>query len=163
MTVYTVIKRDAQGRDELSYKGILHQRGDDFVCIDAEFGCADRDLDYILLRRGDFFREWFFTNRWFNIFRVSDVETGRVKGWYCNITRPAEFSDGQIAADDLCLDVFVGTDGSTLLLDEDEFALLQLSPKERSAAWEAVQTIRQMVRSKAPPFDEIGSAAGNDR
>ena len=70
MTAYTIIKRDAQGKDELSYHGVLFECCDEHVCIDAVFGFADRDLGYMRLRRGDLFREWFFRDRWFNIFRV---------------------------------------------------------------------------------------------
>ena len=155
MTAFTVIKRDAQGKDLLSYEGVLVERNDAFVCIDATFALADRDLGYIDLRRGDRFREWFFTGRWFNIFRVQDVDTLAIKGWYCNITRPPIIEADRVAADDLGLDVFVGADGRTILLDEDDFALLDLPKGDVERAWEAVDAIRCLVEKRLPPFDEI--------
>ena len=79
MTACTIIKRDALGRDELSYQGVLREICGEYVCIEAEFGFADRDLGYVQLRRGDVFREWFFRDRWFNIFRVSDGRTSNSK------------------------------------------------------------------------------------
>ncbi len=155
MTAITIIKRDARGKHELSYQGLLRKNCGAYVCVEAEFGLADRDLGYVQLRRGDVFREWFFRDRWFNVFRVSDGRDKRLKGWYCNITRPPQFGSDWIAAEDLCLDVFVYPDGRTLLLDEEEFAALNLSEKERRTARKAVQEIQEMVRLRLPPFDEI--------
>ena len=160
MTACTIIKRDALGRDELSYQGVLREICGEYVCIEAEFGFADRDLGYVQLRRGDIFREWFFRDRWFNIFRVSDGRDKRLKGWYCNITRPPQFGPDWIAAEDLCLDVFVYPDGETLLLDEEEFVSLDLSEKERRTARKAVQEIQEMARLRLAPFDEISSGTG---
>ena len=157
MTVFRVIKRDSQGDDKLSYRGIIRERSARSLCVEATFAFSDRDLGYICLRRGDVFHEWFYSDRWFNIFRVQDVESREVKGWYCNITRPAIIEPHQVAADDLGLDVFVYPDGRTLLLDEDEFARLGLPLSEQQAAWNAVDMIKEMVQARRPPFDEIPS------
>jgi hypothetical protein len=155
MSAFTVIKRDAFGNDVFSYQGVLVDRKDAFICIDAAFAIDDRDLGYIQLRRGDRFREWFYADRWYNIFRVQDVATLSLKGWYCNITRPAIISARQVAADDLGLDVFVYPDGRTLLLDEADFARLQLPMHEQSKVWQAVESIKLLVQKRLPPFDEL--------
>ncbi len=151
----TVSKRDAFGIEQLSYQGVLVMQDETCLCIDAKFALADRDLGYIQLRRGDQFREWFYSDRWYNIFRVKDVDSLAIKGWYCNITRPAQFGAGQAAAEDLALDVFVYPDGRTLLLDEAEFAELNLAAHEREKAWQAVASIKALVAKRLPPFDEI--------
>ena len=155
MSDFKVIKRDAKGKDQLSYVGQVFERGDNFVCIDAIFSFADRDLGYIHLRKGDVFREWFYSDRWYNIFRVQDRDTGQLKGWYCNITRPAQIEEHRVAADDLALDVFVYPDGRTLLLDEDEFALLNLPDADNETVWKAVASLQRMVARRQFPFDEI--------
>ncbi len=159
MRAYTVSKRDAFGLEQFSYQGVLVAQSDNCVCIDAVFALPDRDLGYIQLRRGDRFREWFYADRWYNIFRVNDAETLALKGWYCNITRPAHLGAGQVAADDLALDVFVFPDGRTLLLDEDEFLALDLLAHEAREAWQAVESIKSKVARRLPPFDEIPHGA----
>ena len=138
-----IIKRDAAGQEQLRYRGVIHQQTAAFVCIDATFALADRNLGYIQLRRGDRFREWFYFGRWYNIFRVGDTPSGALKGWYCNITRPPVMAGEQIMADDLCLDLFVYPDGRALLVDEDEFAQLALEPGEQAAARRAVAELRR--------------------
>lgn len=155
MDDFTVIKCDAQGQKVLSYTGRLLKRGEHFICIEATFTFNDRDLGYVVLKKGDVFHEWFYSDRWYNIFRVQDVDTHQLKGWYCNITRPADINENQVASDDLALDVFVYPNGRTLLLDEDEFSELPLSKADRQNAREAVDTIHQIVSKRQHPFDEI--------
>ena len=155
MREFTVIKRDAFSRSVLSYTGVLVERTQGFVCIDAVFELDDRDLGCVRLRRGDRFREWFYAEQWFNIFRVQDGESLALKGWYCNITRPPIIAEASVTADDLELDVFVFPDGKTLLLDEEEFAQLGLSPRENEKARQAVRVIENWVSRRLPPFDEI--------
>lgn len=155
MADFMVIKCDASGHQELSYMGTVRERGENYICIDAIFQFSDRDLGYIKLCKGDLFTEWFYSDRWYNIFRVQDVQTGKLKGWYCNITRPAVIRDTEVSADDLALDVFVYPDGNTLLLDEDEFAELVLSDTDRQHAWDAVEQIKHLVESRLVPFNEI--------
>ena len=155
MPDFTIIKADALGNETLSYRGTIRTRGANFVCIDALFSFTDRDLGYVHLRQGDLFTEWFYTDRWYNIFRVQDVDSLLLKGWYCNITRPALIEEHQVRADDLALDVFVYPDGRTILLDEDEFAELNLSQADRQSAWDAVDDIKRLVDHREAPFDEI--------
>ena len=155
MREFTVIKRDANGMSVLSYTGVLVERTQGFVCIDAVFELDDRDLGYVRLRRGDRFREWFYAEQWFNIFRVQDAESLALKGWYCNITRPPVIAEASVTADDLGLDVFVFPAGETLLLDEEEFAQLGLSTLEKEKAWQAVRVIENWASRRLPPFDEI--------
>jgi len=156
MLDFTVIKNDANGEHVLSYDGTIREWGGTYVKLDAIFQFDDRDLDYVTLRKGDLFTEWFYTDRWYNVFRVQDVDTGELKGWYCNITRPATITETQVSADDLELDLFVYPDGRTLLLDEDDFADLDLSDADREQAWDAVDTIKRLVARRESPFDEIG-------
>ena len=152
---FTIIKRDFLGKPMLSYTGTVRARDEHSVCVAASFTSSDRDLGYVYLRCGDLFTEWFYRDRWYNIFRIQDVHDHRLKGWYCNITRPAEIAPHYVAADDLALDVFVYPDGRTLLLDEDEFAELDLPPADIAAAWGAVRAIKQLVHARTAPFDML--------
>jgi uncharacterized protein len=149
---FTIHKRDEHGRETLSYTGELVTRGEGWVCIRAAFGSASRDLGYIHLKKGDWFTEWFYADRWYNIFRIEDVDTGVLKGWYCNLTRPAEIHADYAAADDLALDLFVHPDGAIRVLDEDEYAVLELTSDEHQAVSAAVEEIRRLVAQREGPF-----------
>lgn len=148
----TIVKNNHQGEKLLEYSGEIIGRGESWLCLRAAYNNPDKDAGYVVFRRGDTFIEWYYSDRWYNVFALYDVSDGHFKGWYCNITRPAHLSDDLITADDLALDVFVSPLRAILVLDEDEFAALDLPPEEQRAAWNAVAAIRQAVAAGAAPF-----------
>ncbi len=154
----TVQKLDHNGVLVWQYHGEIVAQGDNWVMLVAKMG-RDAQTDYLHFRVGDTMTEYFYTDRWYNVFRVQDVDSGAVKGWYCNITRPAEIimkgEEVTVTAEDLALDVIVMPDGAVHLLDEEEFAALPLADLERGQVWHAVGQIRALVESRAAPFDEI--------
>jgi hypothetical protein len=80
-----------------------------------------------------------------------------LKGWYCNITRPALFVDGVVTSEDLELDLFVAPDRQRLLrLDQEEFEALALDlrePAARAAALSALAELEALAQAGASPFD----------
>jgi uncharacterized protein len=152
---YIIRKLNHLGEETLTYSGEVIERGVDFVCIQAKFTLETRDLGYMVMKTGDVFTEWFYSNRWYNIFRVQDVDTGELKGFYCNITRPAQIGEADVKADDLEMDIFVKPDGVILLLDLDEYRKLALSETEDAAVQAAMIEIRLRVEKREAPFDEI--------
>ncbi|MDZ4766945.1 MAG: DUF402 domain-containing protein [Chloroflexota bacterium] len=162
----TVVKCDAHGAEGFRYDGEIVEQSATHVYLRAIFTRADSDRGYMVYRRGDVFHEWFYADRWYNVFKIFDVDDGRLKGWYCNITRPATFNteDGRliVRADDLELDIFVfppQMEREPLLLDEREFNQLELSDDEQRMAWAAVDTITDLAARGVAPFD----APANER
>lgn len=155
MNDITVLKLDHEGREVFRYEGQVLWREAHCVCLRAVFQYGDVDFGHVTFNRGDVFTEWFYSDRWYNVFRIEDGKSGALKGWYCNITRPAQIGDDIVSADDLALDVFVGPEGALQLLDEDEFAALALAEAERAAAWQAVAEVRAAAAAGCAPFDEL--------
>jgi predicted RNA-binding protein associated with RNAse of E/G family len=153
----TVLKLRPNGEVAVRYTGEVLRRDAREVVLEASFGFPTMALDYVTLKTGDRFVEHFYADRWYNIFPIYDVDGGAFKGWYCNVTRPAEFAETaeglQVRAVDLALDYFVQPAGSDFVLDEDEFAVLDLAPEERSAAEAALAELRQMARAREGPFE----------
>ena len=157
MTPIRIYKDNEHGGEVLFYDGEVIERGDTWILIRAVFQYSKAELGYMTFERGDIFTEWFYTDRWYNIFRIENGKTGALKGWYCNITRPATITENTIRADDLALDVIILPDGQFHLLDEDEFDALALTEIEKQAALDAVAQIRDLVTHRKPPFDEIST------
>lgn len=155
MPTVSIEKHNHHGEFVVAYPGEIIDRGDTWVCLRAVFDRSDANLGFVVFQRGDVFYEWFFSDQWYNIFQVHEGEGPAIKGWYCNITRPATIEPDRVYADDLELDVFVTPNGTIILLDEDEFAALELSTDERMAALRAIQNIRQLVASRIKPFSDI--------
>jgi len=116
------------------------------------------ELPYVTIEPGDRFIESYFGGRWYNIFEIHSAADDRLKGWYCNISRPAIFANGVLSAVDLALDLFVYPDGRTLTLDEDEFNALNLQnndPETWQCSLAAVNELKAMVTARRVPFGVI--------
>lgn len=148
----TVHKRDETGHEVWRYQGVVLEESATFVKLEARFNREDIEVHGLLLRRGDRFIEYFYTDRWYNIFTIYDVDDDTLKGWYCNITRPARIQDGHVYADDLALDLIVRPDGRMMVLDEEEFADLQLSLDERQRALESLDLLKSLAKAQKGPF-----------
>ncbi len=154
--VITVHKLDAEGREVFSYPGRLLEETPAHRVVEAHFDHDDLRVEALTMRRGDRFVELYYTDRWYNAFAIHDGPNGRLKGWYCNITRPARFTEDAIYAEDLELDLLVLPDGRSAVLDEDDFNRLPLEPSERRAARQALEELLAHARARSGPFAAIG-------
>nr|MDT0522672.1 DUF402 domain-containing protein [Streptomyces sp. DSM 41633] len=105
-----------------------------------------RDFGFVRFEPGDVLTEHYWRDRWF---AVKEVRTGDgvLKGWYCDITRPAVLADGVLAVEDLDLDLWVSADGTSVLrLDEVEFDASGLAGRDPAAAGEAVRALDELER-----------------
>ncbi len=152
MDQVTVRKLDHAGRPVISYPATVVRRGDDAIVLHASWDRDPMDLGFVVLEPDDRWTEIFYANRWYNIFEIRTSD-GRLKGWYCNITRPARIGADEVAAEDLALDLWVEPDGTIQVLDEEEFAELCLRREERRAARKAVAELRARVALERFPFD----------
>lgn len=151
-TSMTIIKCDAHHVEQLRYQGTLHKQDPHAVVILAHWTMPRRDLGYTCFEPGDVFIEYFYPDRWFNIFAIYEHNM-TFKGWYCNITEPAHIQHTIIEQIDLFLDIWVNPDGTTLLLDEDEFTTTtMLSPQQRQGALQGQQDLLDMISRKQGVF-----------
>lgn len=134
MSEMIVYKLDENGREVLHYPARVLARSETHVRLEAFFSRDDMDLGYTTLKRGDRFIEYFYTDRWYNVFAIYDRDDGNFKGWYCNICRPSVIGETAVYCEDLALDIWIDPQGQATVLDEEEFINLTLSPKERKAA-----------------------------
>jgi predicted RNA-binding protein associated with RNAse of E/G family len=155
MKPITIRKLDHASRQVTAYPGQVLRRDEHTIVLRTGWDRAPLDLGYVVLEPGDRWTEYFYADQWYNIFEIR-ASDGRLKGWYCNVTRPAHISAGEVAWEDLALNLWVAPDGETLVLDEDEFTALPLPPTEREAAREALAELQTMVARKASPFDGRG-------
>lgn len=149
-----IVKRDAAGVVQVVYAGELAERRGDRAVIHARWAHGARDLGYVIFAPSDRFTEYFYADQWFNIMRVGGAD-GALKGWYCNITRPATITDEAIIYDDLLLDVWVSADGVCLVLDEDEFTAADLDDALRQGARRGLAEVLRWAQARLGPFAEL--------
>jgi predicted RNA-binding protein associated with RNAse of E/G family len=151
----TVFKLNPQGEATVQYQGDVIDRNTHGVVIQARWTMPARDLGYTRFEPGDSFTEYYYIDRWFNIFDIAD-SNGIHKGWYCNIAEPASITDDTIKQIDLLLDVWINPQGQPLLLDEDEFAAATtLSVEQRHGAQQGLQALMRMLTASEEPFARL--------
>ncbi|MER5536146.1 DUF402 domain-containing protein [Streptomyces mirabilis] len=138
------------GRTKIRYPAELLADDGTRVTVRAPWaGEGVRDFGFVRFEPGDVFTEYYWRDRWYAVKEVRDAEGVR-KGWYCDITRPATLSGGELVVEDLDLDLWRSADGTDVLrLDEDEFAasgLATTDPRAATAARNALDTLELLAR-----------------
>lgn len=146
-----VEKKNLAGEVTYVYEGEILSRDGHSITIEALFDRADMPFVDTILRTGDRFVEYYFDDRWYNIFEIHDRDDERIKGWYCNVCQPASFEDGIVSYVDLALDLWVSPDGRQTVLDEDEFERLGLDNELKTSALQGLQDLREYFLNNKPP------------
>jgi hypothetical protein len=147
----TVLKKNIAGEVSWQYEGRVIRYEPNAVILEALFNRPDMPFMDVILKKNDRFVETFYMDRWYNIFEIHDRDDGRIKGWYCNIGRPAVLEDGIVSYVDLALDLWISTDGKQTVLDEDEFEELELDDVTRQNALAGLEDLMQSLKSNDPP------------
>jgi len=146
-----VQKKNPAGEVTYEYEGVLLSRDATSITLQALFDRADMPFMDVVFKTGDRFVEYYYTDRWYNIFAVHDRDDGQVKGWYCNIGKPAVIHDGIVSYVDLALDLWVSADGRQTVLDEEEFEALELNEELRSGALKGLDELKERFLNDKPP------------
>jgi protein associated with RNAse G/E len=146
-----VQKRNPAGEVTYEYDGVLLHRDERSIVLEAPFDRDDMPFQDVVFKRGDRFVEYYYTDRWYNMFAVYDRDDDRLKGWYCNIGKPAVFEDSTVSYIDLALDLWVSTSGKQTVLDQDEFEALELSEELRTGALKGLEELQRLFLNNTPP------------
>ncbi|MFF4751203.1 DUF402 domain-containing protein [Streptomyces sp. NPDC002514] len=141
-----------RGRTKLRYPAELLQDDGTRIVVRAPFaGGAVRDFGFVRFEPGDVFTEYYWRDRWYAVMEVRDP-AGALKGWYCDIARPAVLTAAELVVEDLDLDLWRSADGTDVRrLDEDEFAesgLTRTDPRAAAAAVAALDELEALARTE---------------
>ncbi|MEU8734046.1 DUF402 domain-containing protein [Streptomyces tendae] len=135
------------GRTKIRYAAtLLHDDGTRLAVRAPWAGDGVRDFGFVRFEAGDVFTEYYWRDRWY---AVKEVRTaaGVLKGWYCDVTRPAVLTGTDLVVEDLDLDLWRSADGTDVRrLDEDEFAGSGLADRDPAAAAAAVAALDELER-----------------
>ena len=145
-----VQKKNPSGEVTVEYDGDVLHRDENSVTLEALFTREDLPFMDVVFKKGDRFVEYYYADRWYNIITIHDRDDGKVKGWYCNIGKPAEIEDGIVSYVDLALDLWVSVNGNQTVLDEDEFEKLGLNKELRAAALKGLDDLKELFYEVPP-------------
>ncbi len=147
-----IIKLDSNNIERIRYPAerldVVVPNG---IVVLAHWTMRTFETGYTTFATGDYLHEYFYTDRWFNIFALYNGSNKQLKGWYCNITRPTKITDSEVFWTDLALDVWVEPDGTATVLDEDEFEELGLDSAETEQCQAALNQLLALAKSNLLP------------
>ena len=150
----TIRKLDHSGEEKAKYSGSVLWHREHNLAVSTTWERPPMDTGYVFLDLDDRWTEYYYDNRWYNIFEIR-MATGALKGWYCNVTRPARVDADTVDWEDLALDLWVDPDGTIRVLDEDEFEELPISQWEREQARAALAELMMLVKERSGPFSVV--------
>ena len=144
------------GRVHRSWPARVARREGSLVVLDAFFAEEIRHTLLGTIEAGTLSTEFFWTDRWYSVFRFQSPE-GRLLKFYCNINTPPTFESGALTFVDLDVDVLVQPDFSYEVLDEDEFErharLYRYPAAYRAHVKEALDELRHLIENRRFPFE----------
>lgn len=145
------------GTEHRTWAARVVKQTESLLILDAVF---DEEIEHELIgtiARGTNSAEYYWLNRWYNVFRFSDPG-GTLNGFYCNVNMPPTFDGHILQYVDLDIDVLVRPDFSYQVLDLDDFERnaraydYPLEVRENSQA--ALAELVRLIETRSFPFDE---------
>ena len=151
--IVSVVKYD--GREYRRWPARIARSIGSLLILDAVF---DEEIQHDLLgtiSRGTISTEYYWLDRWYNVFRFSDA--GQTLRFYCNINVPPRFDGRILSYIDLDIDVLVEPDFTYKILDEDDFEQnanrYPYSEEVQANARAALAELIQLIESRSFPFN----------
>jgi len=145
------------------YGGRLHRRwparvelvSDSLIVLEGVFKEEVRHPILGLIRAGTLSTEYFWKERWYNVFRFREP-WGELRCFYCNVNLPPSLTENLLTFVDLDVDILVAPDFSYRVLDEDEFEENQSKysypPEFRERAAVARDELIALIERRQFPF-----------
>jgi protein associated with RNAse G/E len=144
------------GRVHRSWPARVARREGSLIVLDAFFAVEVRHTLIGTIEAGTLSTEFFWTDRWYSVFRFQAPAGGLIK-FYCNVNTPPTLEPGSLTFVDLDVDVLVQPDYSFEVLDEDEFErhaeLYGYPDSYRAHVQEALDELRLLIENRQFPFN----------
>ncbi len=154
--IVTVNSRKYDQSIRRSWNCRLVERRDPLLMFVGEFETDVDHADLGFIRRGTVSYEYYWLDRWYNVFRFHEPDSS-FRNFYCNINMPPKFAQNVLNYVDLDIDVVVHADFSYKILDIEEFdanALKFAYPED--VVLRAQLTLKEIIQSieeREFPFD----------
>ncbi|PYS98065.1 MAG: hypothetical protein DMF63_17580 [Acidobacteria bacterium] len=150
----TVNSRKYDGSIRKSWTCELIENVDDRIIAVGRFDAEVVHADLGIIEKGTLSYEYFWLDRWYNIFRFVTPD-GAFRNYYCNVCMPPRFSDDVLDYVDLDIDVVVDADLTYRILDRDDFErnaeLYNYSNDVRDRVDAALNELIELIRSRNLP------------
>jgi protein associated with RNAse G/E len=138
----TINSRKFDNKIHRSWKAELIEQNDSLLIFVGEFEKEVKHSHLGVIRRGTISYEYYWLDRWYNIFRFHEPG-GALRNFYCNINMPPQFENDVLDYVDLDIDILVWKDFKYEILDADE---LEENAEKYNYSQELKQTVALNVK-----------------
>jgi protein associated with RNAse G/E len=139
-----------------SWSGDLVEKDKNLLVFFGVFENEVKHTDLGIIRPGTISYEFYWLDRWYNIFRFHEPD-GAFRNFYCNINLPPQFADGVLDYIDLDIDVLISKEFSIKVLDTDEYEQnsqkFQYPQAIKEGVQRALSELLDLAESRQFPFD----------
>jgi protein associated with RNAse G/E len=153
--IVRVFKHD--GHEHRRWPARVAKTEGSLIVLDAVF---EEEIQHDLLGTialGTISTEYYWLDRWYNVFRFSDRE-GKLKRFYCNLNTPPQFDGEVLSYIDLDIDVLVEPDLTYKILDLEDFdenaKRYHYSGEVQTNTRQALAELTRLIETKSFPFDQ---------
>ena len=118
--IFTINSRKFDGKIHRSWSAKLKDQNSSVMTFVGIFEHDVNHKDLGVIRRGTISYEYYWLDRWYNIFQFHEPE-GDLRNFYCNICQPPIFNENSLDYIDYDIDILVWKDFSYHILDMEEF------------------------------------------
>lgn len=155
--IVTINARKYSGVIHRSWKAELISRDENLLTFIGCFTDSIQHPNLGIIRRGTISYEYYWLDRWYNVFRFHEPE-GDLRNFYCNINMPPKFDQAQLDYIDFDIDVLVWKDFSFEVLDVDEFdenfVRYKYPPEIRHKVFDTLDEVLSLIGTREFPFSE---------
>lgn len=154
----TVNARKFDGKIHKTWNCELIERDDELLIFKGVFQEQIKHPDLGIIRPGTVSYEYYWLDRWYNVFRFHDPER-TLRNFYCNVNSPPTFESNVLDYVDLDLDVLISVDFNIRILDVEEFEInakkYGYSEELKRNAQSGLSELINLARSRRFPFDNL--------
>lgn len=148
----TVNSRKFGGAIRRSWRCDLLERRNSLLLFVGEFESEVTHPDLGHIRKGTISYEYYWLDRWYNIFRFHEP-SGELRNYYCNVCMPPKFDNDVLDYVDLDIDVLVQPDLSYSILDREEYEhaaeAFSYSDQLKAKVEDTVKELVELIQSRA--------------
>ena len=152
----TINSRKLGGKISRSWQAELIEQNDSLLVFVGVFEDEVRHPNLGVIRRGTVSYEYYWLDRWYNVFRFHEPEGG-LRNFYCNLNLPPTFQKNVLDYVDLDIDVLVWSDFSFEILDLEDFeesaSIYDYSDALRRETQKNLDELLEMIKMRIFPFD----------
>ena len=133
------------------------ERRNSLLIFLGEFEAEVKHSNLGVIRRGTISYEYYWLDRWYNIFQFHEPE-GELRNFYCNISEPPKLRGNVLNYVDFDIDILVWKNFSYEILDMEEFdenkRKFNYPAKILEKVSQSVSEIERLIQNHQFPFDQ---------